>query len=105
MAKKTFMFVCVILFTLNLYASDRIVSYQGRVTDISGTPINDNSVQVTVKFYDAATEGNQVSSFSETHTVSINKGLFSLQIGSKTTGGIPAEIFDGSISIYLTGRS
>jgi hypothetical protein len=104
MGRKAFIFFVIILpvLALNVAAADRTVSYQGRVTDSAGSPINENSVNITVKFFDASTGGSQLSEFSESHLVSIVNGLFNLEIGSKTIGGIPSTIFDGVTDVYLS---
>jgi microcystin-dependent protein len=55
--------------------------FQGVATDSTGRPKPDGSASVAFQLFDAASGGNSV--WSETDTVSLKKGLFSLQLGTK----------------------
>ena len=62
-----------------------LLSYQGRVTDASGTPIGNTSpVNRTVifKFYDSASGGNVL--YAESQIVTISGGEFSVLLGNGT---------------------
>lgn len=60
------------------------ISYQGFLTNTSGTPIN-TSVSMNVGLYTAATGGTAI--FTETHgSVGVTKGQFNIQLGSVGTG-------------------
>lgn len=104
MLKKGIYILGIIAIFFSLYAnsSDKIISYQGKVYSTIGTPINETSASVTVKFYGAQSGGSQVGTFSETYQVDIVDGLFSLSIGSKTTGGVPSDIFNTGATVYLS---
>ncbi|MDE2237303.1 MAG: hypothetical protein KGK30_05390, partial [Elusimicrobia bacterium] len=83
-------------------AVPQYINYQGKLGDASGNPLTGTySFQFT--FYDAASGGNQLFQEQWTGTsnaVGVVNGIYSVQIGSLTVGGIPASTFDGS-SVYL----
>jgi len=58
-----------------------IMNYQGRITDSSGNPVSDGNYQITFRIYDLATGGTPL--WEETDTVSVQKGLFNIVLGSK----------------------
>lgn len=65
------------------------ISYQGRLTDADGAPLND-TVEVIAAIYDSETGG--IALWSETHAdVIVGEGLFSLTLGANTS--IPSDIF------------
>jgi len=69
------------------------INYQGRLADAAGHPVSDT---VTLQFaiYDAATGGNLL--WTETHAnVPVSDGLFSVRLGSQTSGGLPLDVFSG----------
>jgi len=58
----------------------RLLNYQGRLTDLAGTPLT-GTYSMQFKIYDAATGGNV--GWTETHpTVAVNGGLFEVLLGS-----------------------
>lgn len=62
-----------------------LLSYQGRVTDVSGTPIGNSSPvnrTVTFKLYDSASGGTPL--YAESQIVTISGGEFSVLIGNGT---------------------
>ncbi len=62
----------------------REMTFQGRLSGNGTGPVD-----IEVRFYDAETGGNLL--WSETHpSVARPEGLFTINIGSQTTGGIPA---------------
>lgn len=78
----------IALFTLVLGASvaaqaavPRLINFQGRLTDASGTPLA-GQYAIVFKLWDAPNAG--ASCYSETQTVSVNAGLFNATIGSVT---------------------
>ena len=76
----------------------RKTHYQGKLLTTDGTFVA-GSVTLRVRLYDALENGNQL--FDETHTgVTLNKGLFSILIGSKTTDGVPDSALDEP-AVYL----
>jgi hypothetical protein len=60
----------------------RIISFQGVLADAQGNLVPDGNQQLTLKLYDAATNGNVL--FTESQTVPVVKGLFNVIIGSVT---------------------
>jgi hypothetical protein len=67
------------------------INYQGRLCDSTGKPIDQQGVSVTFRIYDnsAGTPNSQTNTpWAETQSVNIQKGIFNVQIGSKTSGGI-----------------
>lgn len=73
--------VLLALFTMQLCGQvPRQISYQGVLTDASGTPIPDGNHTLTVKLYDPS--GAELH--AETHTVPVVRGTFNLIIGSVT---------------------
>ncbi len=84
------------------YTQARIINYQGKVSDSAGQAVNQNGVAVKVEFYDAEVGGSPLGGFSETHTVNIENGLFTLEVGSKTTDGIPSSVFSAGTDVYLS---
>ncbi len=77
----------------------RTISYQGVLTDAQGNLIPDGNHTLTLKLYDAATNGSLL--FIETQTVPVVKGVFNAIIGSVTA--LPASLaFDRA---YFLGVS
>jgi hypothetical protein len=65
----------------------RLVTYQGKLTG------GEDPVTLRIRFYDAATGGNVL--FDEAHAgVTRTNGLFTINIGSQTTGGVPDAALD-----------
>jgi hypothetical protein len=83
-------------------SAERLISYQGKVFDNAGSPVNETSVSVTVKFYNAESGGSLLGSFIETHNVNIVNGFFNITIGSKTQTGVPSTIFNTGSAVYLS---
>lgn len=76
------------------------VSYQGRLADNAGTPL-DGSYGMTFALYDAATSGNPV--WTEDHpAVPVSDGLFVVGLGSRTAGGIPTTTWNGDRYLEIT---
>jgi hypothetical protein len=82
---KSFWTVCLVVvatFAVSFADAPRLVNFQGRLTDGSGSPVADGSYSVTFVLYDAATGG--VALWSETQSVSTGGGLFTALLGSIT---------------------
>jgi hypothetical protein len=75
-------------------------NYQGRLADTSGQP-EDGTFAMSFAIYDAATDGNLIWG-PEEHTVEVSDGLFSVGLGSKTTGGIPTSVWRGDRYLEIT---
>ncbi len=78
-------------------AGPTLIPYQGRLTDASGSPIS-GSRSVTFALYSVASGGAAI--FSETQSVTVANGLFSVSIGSATVGGVPATAISAG-PLYL----
>ena len=71
----------------------QVMSYQGRLTDGTGRPVNDTADIIVTIFDDA---GGTSSLWTETHPdVVVVEGLFDLQLGSRNP--FPANLFDLSL--------
>ncbi len=66
----------------------RTISYQGILTDAQGNLVPDGNHQLTLNFYDAATNGTAL--FTETQAVPVVNGVFNVIIGSVTP--LPASL-------------
>jgi len=77
-----------------------LLNYQGVLTDSTGKPVN-GLATVTFGFYDTATGGTLLGSFTETQNVTVTKGILNVLIGSATPGGIPTNIFEVPI-VFLS---
>ena len=75
----------------------RVLNYQGYLTDTLGNPINNGSLAMTFKIYDAATGGNEL--WSESRTVDVARGIFQVVLGSSNP--IPDSVFTGGTDRWL----
>jgi hypothetical protein len=60
----------------------RTLSYQGALTDQSGTPVADGSYSITFRLYTAASGGSAI--WSETQALPVSGGILSAVLGSVT---------------------
>ena len=74
-----------------------ILNYQGYLTDTLGNPINNGSLAMIFKIYDAATGGNEL--WSESRTVDVDQGIFQVVLGSSNP--IPDSVFTGGTDRWL----
>ncbi len=77
------------------------VNYQGRLADSGGTPL-DGSYGMTFALYDAAIGGNLVWGPESHAAVPVSDGLFSVGLGSQTSGGIPTSVWNGDRYLEIT---
>ncbi len=77
------------------------VNYQGRLADSNGNPLS-GSYNLQFAIYDAPTAGNRVWAPENHLGVSVTDGLFSVDLGSQTTGGIPTSTWDGDRYLEIT---
>ncbi|RLC78181.1 MAG: hypothetical protein DRJ03_15505 [Chloroflexi bacterium] len=109
----TLMLITALILTQNVWArtaqstanspgpSATTVNYQGRLADSGGAPL-DGSYGMSFALYDAATDGSIVWG-PESHTaVPVSDGLFSVGLGSQTSGGIPTNVWDGDRYLEIT---
>jgi hypothetical protein len=77
------------------------VNYQGRLADDTGVPLT-GTYGMSFALYDAATGGNLVWGPEHHTAVSVSEGLFSIGLGSQTSGGIPATTWNGDRYLEIT---
>jgi hypothetical protein len=70
-----------------------LISYQGLLTNTSGTPIPDGSVTLNLALYQVAEGGSAV--WSETQTVEITSGLLTVYLGADTP--LSQDLFDDQL--------
>jgi hypothetical protein len=82
------------------------VNYQGRLADSEGVPLS-GTYGMTFTIYDAETDGNIVWGPEIHVAVTVNEGLFSIGLGSLTSGGIPTTVWDGDryLEIAVNGQT
>lgn len=79
------------------------VNYQGRLADPAGNPQTD-SFGMTFAVWDAPTGGSIVWGPESHDAVPVSEGLFNVGLGSKTSGGIPTNVWDGDRYLEITVR-
>jgi len=77
------------------------VNYQGRLADNAGAPL-DGSYGMSFAIYDAATGGNLIWGPEAHPAVPVSDGLFSVGLGSQTSGGIPTTTWNGDRYLEIT---
>ena len=70
------------------------INYQGRLADAGGNPLS-GSYAMTFALWDAPTGGNRVWGPENHDAVPVSQGLFSVGLGSLTSGGIPTSAWSG----------
>ena len=80
-------------------AAPRLLPFQGRLTDASGTPVADGAKVVQFKIYDAPTGGTAVWN-GEVQKVTVNGGLVSTLLGSKAD--LSAVDFNQALYLEIT---
>jgi len=79
-----------------------LVNYQGKLSDTAtGKPVTGTRTMV-FELWDSPLGGARLGTFSETQTVTVTNGIFSVIIGAYTPGGIEAP--EGVFVIYLSVR-
>ncbi len=76
-----------------------VINYQGLLTDASGNPSN-GTFTIVFGIYDSATGGTAL--YSETQSVTVNRGVFNVLIGS--VNPIPLNLFESTAERYLEIR-
>jgi hypothetical protein len=87
--KLVFLILLGLLLTgLSAYSQmPKTISYQGVLTDTSNNPVPDGNYNLTFKLYDVTTGGTAL--WSEGQLVSVNKGIFSVILGSVAPLNLP----------------
>lgn len=67
----------------HLHATSRVIPFQGRLTDPSGKPIADGARIVQFKIYDAPV-GGRAAWNGEVHNLTVNAGLVSTLLGTRS---------------------
>lgn len=80
-------------------APPRLLPFQGRITDASGTPVADGAKVVQFKIYDAPTGGTAVWN-GEVQKITVNGGLVSTLLGSKAD--LAAVDFNQALYLEIT---
>ena len=80
---------CITLITQLLGQEGNLLSFQAKVTDLTGNPVPNNNYTVTFRIYNSATNGNML--WSETQTVPIMDGILSVLLGSINALNIPLD--------------
>jgi hypothetical protein len=109
----TLLLVLILALTANVWAepllgtanvpgpSANTVNYQGRLANDAGTPL-DGSYGMSFALYDAPTAGNLVWGPESHAAVPVSDGLFSVGLGSQTSGGIPTSVWNGDVYLEMT---
>jgi hypothetical protein len=77
------------------------VNYQGRLADDAGVPLT-GTYGMSFALYDAATGGNLIWGPEAHPAVPVSDGLFSVGLGSQTSGGIPTTTWNGDRYLEIT---
>jgi hypothetical protein len=108
----TLLIVLALLMTQSLWArpfaalnapgpSATTVNYQGRLANNAGTPL-DGTYGMSFALYDSAAGGTLIWG-PEPHTaVPVSEGLFSVGLGTQTSGGIPTTVWNGDRYLEIT---
>jgi len=78
------------------------VNYQGRLANPGGTPVTDNNYGMTFALWDASSGGNLMWGPESHAAVPVSEGLFSVGLGSQTSGGIPTSVWNGDRYLEIT---
>jgi hypothetical protein len=70
-------------------ALPQTMNYQGYLTNPSGTPI-DGTINMSFYIYDVSSGGNAL--WSESQSVAINKGIYTVVLGNVTPIGLPFDV-------------
>jgi len=83
MSKMFWLFLTVLILGLAVFAQvPQTISFQGRLTDITGEPLPDSDYALTFRLYDSGTGGTAL--WSEVQTVNTSNGLFTVMLGEAT---------------------
>jgi hypothetical protein len=77
------------------------VNYQGRLADDTGVSLT-GTYGMSFALYDAAAGGNLVWGPEHHTAVPVSDGLFSVGLGSQTSGGIPTTTWNGDRYLEIT---
>jgi hypothetical protein len=97
-------YVALVITLASLITADvpQLVNYQGRLTDSEGSPVADDTYEVTFRIYDELS----IERWSETHNIETVGGLFSVQLGSGSSP-LDASVLDYTecwLGLTITGE-
>ncbi len=82
--------ICVFALVLTLFPSRQLfaapnlqINYQGKLTDSSDVAVADGNYSIVFRLYTVASGGSNI--WSETQTVAVTNGLFSVMLGTTTS--------------------
>ncbi len=112
----TLLLLAALILTQNVWArqmaapaapgpSATTINYQGRLHDSDGAPLN-GTVSLSFTIYDALTGGNVIWEPEVHEGVEVVDGLFNVGLGSKTSGGIPTNVWNGDryLEVAVNGQ-
>jgi len=83
MQKMFWLFIAILILGLAVFAQvPQTISFQGRLSDISGEPLPDSDYELTFRLYDSESGGTAL--WSELQTVNTSNGLFTVMLGAET---------------------
>jgi hypothetical protein len=89
---RTFLSIALMLIlaaSLSLAQVPKTISYQGILTDASGTVVPDGNYNLTFRLYDLATGGTAL--WAEGQLVAVSKGIFNVILGSVAPLNLPFD--------------
>jgi len=87
---RTFLSIALMLIlaaSLSLAQVPKTISYQGVLTDASGTVVPDGNYNLTFRLYDVATGGTAL--WAEGQLIAVSKGIFNVILGSVAPLNLP----------------
>jgi hypothetical protein len=81
--------------------STTTINYQGRLADAAGNPLT-GIYAMSFSLYDTPSAGTRVWGPESHPTVQVSSGLFSVGLGSQTSGGIPTTTWNGDRYLEIT---
>jgi len=90
--RRWYLIIVLLLWSLVSQAAiPNNITYQGHLTDTAGVPV-DATLNITFSIYSVSTNGTPL--WTDTQSVSVSEGIFSVQLGG---GTFPATLFDTPI--------
>lgn len=96
--------LATLLFSFAAYAVPNLVNYQGTLLDNNNIPVTQANVPIIISIWDDATSTATANrKYQENHTVNVDDGVFSLQIGSGSSaiGTFNPALFDTAGNLFL----
>lgn len=99
---KLYFLIFLVLCSSIAYAQPTTITYQGKLLDNNGLPVNMSAVSMTFSIYDAASNGAKVwpiANSAATKSVDVENGLYSVTLG---TGSGSDEVINPNIFNGIT---